>query len=121
MAIHYKDKKRAENPAKPFEKAFRLLGVNNAGKPYFYWSEAPAQYAAYLGPNDPFGVWGSISRDECKNNMKEHHKAFIADYETALELEKLGVVKPCGKCNRQEKKRYDANPDLQVNRKVEIE
>jgi hypothetical protein len=121
MAIHYKDKKRATNPVKPFENAYRVLGINQQGKPCFFWSEKPAKYAAYLGPSDPYGVWGTISPDECRNNMKEHHKAFIADYETALKLEKLGVVKPCGKCNRQEKKRYDADPDLQVDRKVEIE
>ena len=121
MAIHYKDKKRADDPAKPFENAYRLLGVNEEGRPYFYWSEIPAQYAAYLGPNHPFGSWGKLSKDDCKNNMKDHHKAFIADYETALKLEKLGVVKPCGKCNKQERKRYDNSLNFEVNRKVVIE
>lgn len=121
MAIHYKDKQRTAVTVKPFENAYRLLGVNSEGKPYFYWSQKPAQYAAYLGPNEPYGVWGSIRQEVCKNNMKTHHKAFIADYETALELEKLGVVKPCGKCNRLERKRYDAKTGLRVNRKVEIE
>lgn len=120
MAIHYKEKKRASNSAKPFENAYRLLGVNDQGKPYFYWSETPALHAAYLGPSDPFGVWGAISKEKCKNNMKDHHMAFIADRETALKLERLGVVKPCGKCNRDERKRYDADNNLQVDRKVEI-
>jgi hypothetical protein len=118
MAIHYKDKKRAADPAKPYENAFRLLGVNEAGKPYFFWSETPGDFAAYLGPSDPFGVWGTLN---CKNNMKDHHKAFIADRETAHKLETLGVVKPCGNCNRDERKRYDADKNLQVDRKVEIE
>ncbi|MGI8495106.1 MAG: hypothetical protein ACR2L1_07315 [Pyrinomonadaceae bacterium] len=121
MTTHYKDKKRQSDPAKPLKNSYRLLGINNAGKPYFFWSEKPAQYAAYLGPSEPFGVWGSISKEICKNNMKDYHNTFIADYETALELEKLGAVKPCGKCNRQEKNRCDANLNLQVNRKVEIE
>lgn len=121
MAIHYKDQKRADAPAKPFANAYRLLGVNKANQPYFFWSEAPAEYAAYLGPGAPFGVWGALSKDECKNNMKDHHKTFIADYETALKLEALGVVRPCGKCNRFEKNRYDSNNGLQVNPKIEIE
>ena len=118
MAIHYKDRQRAMNPAKPHQNSYRLLGVNGDGKPYFYWSDTPAQYSAYLGPSDPFGVWGTLT---CKNQMKEYYKVFIHDDETALKLETLGVVKPCGKCNRQERKRYDSDASLQVNRKIEIE
>jgi hypothetical protein len=53
--------------------------------------------------------------------MNEYHKTFIADYETALKSEKLGVIKPCGKCSRDEGKRCDAKPNSQVNRKAEIE
>lgn len=121
MAIHYKDRKRAADPNKPFAGAYRLLGVNEANQPYFFWSETPAEYAAYLGPSAPFGVWGAINKDDCKNNMQNHHKAFIADYETALKLEALGVVRPCGKCNRLEKKRYDLAGNLRVNPKIEIE
>jgi hypothetical protein len=44
---------RAAEPAEPFDKAFRLLGVSDAEKPYFYWGKTPAQNAGYLRPGDP--------------------------------------------------------------------
>jgi hypothetical protein len=118
MAIHAKDKSRLANPTKPNGKSYRLLGLNESGNPYFYWSETPGEYAGYLGPRDPFGLWGFLTH---KNTMLDKHKIFIADYETALKLEKLGVVRPCGNCNRDERKRYDADGTMQVNPSAKIE
>lgn len=126
MVIHHRDKQRKANPEKPFEKPFRLLGVNEEGKPYFYWSETPAQFAACFGKNKRDWVWGEVKlpRKNGKgfhgDNINGENRIFIADYETALKLEKAGVTRPCQTCNKDEWNRYEKDDSLQINSKVEI-
>lgn len=114
MAIHHKDKKRQTN------KPYRLLGVNLEGRPYFYWSDEPAKFAAYVGPSSPYGVWGTLTCGSGKR-MKPENRVFISDYETARKLEVLGVVGPCGHCNKAEYARYKADGNLTVDRNIVIE
>lgn len=114
MAVHHKDKSRSGSGR------YRLLGVNHENRPYFFWSDEPAKYAAYIGPSAPFGVWGTLNCGNGKR-MKPENRVFIADYETARRLEILGVVGPCGQCNREEYARYKADGTLTVDRHVAIE
>jgi hypothetical protein len=114
MAIHHKDKKRKSN------KPYRLLGVNLLGRPYFFWSDEPGQFAAYIGKSSPYGVWGTL---DCTSGKRMHpeNRVFIANHETARQLEEIGVVQPCGRCNRVEYKRYKSEGRLSVNRHIEID
>ncbi|MBS1794110.1 MAG: hypothetical protein JSS81_09665 [Acidobacteria bacterium] len=127
MAIHHKDKKRAANPVKPNGKPYRLIGVNEDGKPYFYWSDQPALFAACFSKNKRDWVWGWV-KEPRKNgngfhgdNIKPENRIFIADKETARKLEKAGITRPCQTCNDDEWNRYDADDSLQLKSGVEIE
>ena len=126
MTIHHKDKERQANPAKPTENSKRLLGVNDEGKPYFYWSEKTADYAACFGKNKRDWVWGTV-KEPRKNgkgfhgdNINDENRIFIEDYEAALKLEKAGVTRPCQTCNKDEWNRYEKDDSLELNSKVKI-
>ena len=104
MAIHDKDTTRNTTDTEPTEDYFRLFGVNDEGKTYFYWSETPAGYAGYYGPNYD-AVWGTLT---CKNNMLPTNRVFIADIEMVRKLESVGLFHPCYKCVNKEWKRWKA-------------
>ncbi len=98
-----------------------MLGVNDEGKPYFYWSETPAEFAAYFGKNKTYWVWGQLEYGKHGKTMTPDSRVFIADRETALKLEKLGVVRPCKICDKSELARYEADQSLQLNPQIEID
>ena len=114
MATHHKDKNHKR------DKPYRLLGVNSEGRPYFYSSDEPGLFAAYIGPSSPYGVWGTLSCGNGKR-MRPENRVFIADYETARKLEVIGLVGPCGQCNRAKYAWYKADGSLAVDRHILIE
>lgn len=106
MAVNSKDTERQTNPARPAGKPFRLLGIDGEGKPYFYWSATPGEYAAYYGGKKPDKwVWGTLSCGSGKR-MKPENRVFIADLPMVRALEQAGVFRPCYTCNKQEYQRW---------------
>jgi hypothetical protein len=93
--------------------------VNHENNPFFFWSEAPGEFAAYLGPSDSNGSWGSLGCSDGKR-MKPSNRVFIKDYATARRLEDLRVLKPCGNCNKVEFERYVNNGSPPVYRTIEF-
>jgi hypothetical protein len=114
MAVHWKDAERQKNPTRPEGKPYRLFGLGNDGKPYFYWSQTKGQYAAYYGRNKPDRwVWGTLSCGSGKS-MKPENRVFIADLAMAKALEKAGIFRPCGNCNKVEYRRWQQEEQSNV-------
>ncbi len=106
MAVHSRDTERQINPTPPAGKPFRLFGISDGGKPSFYWSEKPGEYAAYYGGSDSSKwVWGTLGCGSGKR-MKPENRVFIADLAMVKALEQARIFRPCGNCNKKEYQRW---------------
>jgi hypothetical protein len=98
MATHYLDLTRFTTDPRPGEEYYRLLGVDDGGNPYFYWTQTPGEFGSYWGPNYDH-VWGNLTHI---TNMTPETRVFIADLEMVRKFERFGLLRPCGGCRRAE-------------------
>lgn len=102
--MHHKDTTRKTSDQKPEGEYFRLFGIDDEGNTFFYWSKTAGEYAAFYGPGCD-AVWGTLT---CRNTMLPENKVFIKDLEMIRKLEYSKIMRPCGKCNRVEFRRWQA-------------